>query len=272
MNTNHGLILKSPSPEEWRLGSGLASQKFGAEDINPEGDWTPYKMPDERQSNGRFDSMACAVFATLKAWAMLAKCHGFDFPSDMSERYSAVMCGTTPQGTDPHDVGEITRKSAGVIPQAAMPWTDEIDTFEEFFDRRMAHSMHPFGRKLLDRFELGHEWIFQWGNSLSPKEKEILLRSALKRGTVCVSADGSWQKKGKFYNKNVGDTDGHWVTALGFNGKRLVIHDQYPPFVKELAPGYDHTVAKLYFLKRKDEKVRSFWSGIWDAFAKLARI
>lgn len=268
---NYGLKLRPKEEDHWELGSGCASQKFGAGDLNPEGDWTGYLVGDELQKIGKLDTQACAVFATLKAWAMLAKYKGFtDFPLDMSERYSGVMCGTTPQGTDPHEVGEITRKKAGAIPQASMPWTADIDTWNEFYNRDMAFRQLPFGKKLLDRFEMGHEWVFAWGSSYTPEQKAERLQEALKRGTVCVSVV-AWKKKGKFYTKKDGEQDGHWVTLVKYDGKRAVIHDQYSPFLKTLTENYDFNASKVYFLQPKSESNRNFMSVIWDNFATLWR-
>jgi len=273
---NHGLRLSPIAQDHWYLGSSLASQTFGGEDINLSGDWSSWKARDEAQSLPFvFDTMACAVFGTLKAWIMLARFHGFtDFPLDLSERYSGVMCGVTPSGSDPHKNAEIIRKTAGAVPQAVMPWTPDLDTWNEFYDRAMARSLLPFGKKLLDRFELGHEWVFPFNSDLTPKEKQQLLKEALKRGTVCVSVL-AWRHKGDLYTKRDGEHDNHWVPALRFGGKKgtnLVIHDQYAdPYVKTLTEDYNHDAAKMYFLKRKAEGSRNFWSVVWDSFANLLR-
>lgn len=266
------LILKEPPPEAWRLGSGKATARFGGGDINPSGDWTPYKVGDEHQAiKFEFDTQGCAVFGTLKAWAMLARFHGFDdFPLDMSERYSGAHAGTDANGTDPYDVAEITRARAGAVPQATMPWTPDIKTLAEYYDRRMANGNLPLGKKLLDRFELGYEWLFPWGNTLTPEEKHALIREGLKRGPVCVSVK-AWRRKGTRYTKKRGEKDTHWTTALRYEGPHLRIHDTYEPFEKELDELYDCNVAMVFFLKRKTEVRRSFWSIIWDNFARLNR-
>lgn len=262
---DYGLILKPAEQDHWQLG--------GEEpEILPSGDWSPYKNADEAQSIPFvFDTMACAVFGTLKAWAMLSRFHGFDdFPKDLSERYSGVMCGVTPSGSDPHEDAEIIRKKAGAIPAASMPWTPDITTWNEYYDRQMAYWNLPLGQALLDRFELGHEWVFPFGSSYSPAEKAQLIKDAMKRGTVCVSVR-AWHKKGRYYTKRDSEKDTHWVNALRFEGENLVIHDQYDPFEKTLTPEYNHEAAKVYFLKRKVQTDRGFWSMILDGFAKLAR-
>lgn len=265
MPKNHGLILALPAFDEWVLGSGLASERFGGEEINPDGDWSKWTPSDEEQRKYGLETSGCAVFGTLKAWIILAKFHGLvGFPHDLSERYSGVHSGTTRNGTNPHNVGEITRKYAGAVPNAVMPWNEDINTWEEFYDRRMADSLLPLGKKLLDRYELGHEWVFPFGTSLTPTEKQERIKKALKRGPVCASVV-AWKKNGKLYTKKAGEKDGHWVLVL----KHGEIHDQYKPFIKRLDKNYDHNAAKVYFLKRKEDTTPNFWSLIWNNFKSL---
>lgn len=270
-----GLILKPKAPEHWELGSGKATERFGGGDINPKGDWTPYKAADEAQSRPDFDTNGCAVFATLKAWIMLAKFYGFDdFPKDCSERYSGALGGTTRTGTDPHEFAEITRNFSGVIPGEVLPWTDDIETYEEYYSKLSAIWNLPLGKQLLRHFELGHEWLFAWGSTYSPKEKTDILKVGLRRGTVCVSVDGMYEFSKNALVKHPGIRDSHWVDLLRFDGNNGVIHDQYPDFEKKLQVNYDHDAAKVYFLKRREVPLSNdFWEFIYQNFTKksLAR-
>lgn len=265
---NYGLILNPPEPDHWTLGSGLAAERFGADELNPSGDWTPRLPQDEEQRKYGLETSACVPFATLKAWIMLAILYGFDdFPKDCSERYSGVHCGVTRNGSNPHTVAEITRKSAGAVPNEVMSWNEDCETWEEFYDRRMAESLLPLGRKLLDRFELGHEWVFPFGSNLTLKEKRERLKEALKRGPVCVSVY-AWTKKGKYYINPL-KRHNHWVLAVRFDGNRLVIHDQYSPFLKTLDTSHEVSAAKVYFLKRREDTDPGFWGLIWTNFKNL---
>lgn len=265
---NYGLKLSPPEPDEWTLGSGLASKRFGAVPLNPTGDWEPWKPADEHQSIPGFDTQGCANFGTLKAYITLAKFLGFEFPPDASERYTGAHAGTDERGTDPHLVAESMRK-VGLIDQKLMPWTDDIDTFEEYYDKRMAQSLVPIGRKLAENYELGHEWVIPFGSHYTPEQKQVRLQEALKRGPVCVSVDGSYRKKGKFYFKEPGTADTHWVEMLKHDGVHGGIHDQYAPFLKTLATNYDHDAAKVYFLKRKEPVGTGFWDRVFARFASL---
>ena len=266
----NAIILEEPGPDEWHLGSGKATERFGGE-LNPSGDWTPYITEDEDQSiKFVFDTQGCALFHTIRPYLMLAKFHGFtDFLKDGSERYLGVFSGITKNGSNPHRVAEALRTICGLIPDASMPWTEDIKTFEAYYDRKQAEANLPFGKKILQFFEPGHEWVFPFNSGLSPKEKKELLKEAIKRGPVSVSVR-AWRRKGDKYTKKKGERDGHWVTALRFDGDNLVVHDTYSPYIKTLTEDYDHDAAKVYFLKRK-VKSDNVWTKIVESFVSLFR-
>lgn len=264
-----GLILKAPTAEHWVLGSGKASQRFGAAPLNPSADWRPFAPTPEEQRRFGFETMNCTNFATIKAWLALARFYGFAFLPNAAERYTGVHTNTTPDGNDPHDVAEIIRRHCGLVSEEVMPWGEAIDTWEEYYDRPMALKLLPLGRSLLDTFELGHEWVFPWGSTLTPAQKALKIQEALTRGPVCVSVDGSYRKKGQYYAKDVGAKDTHWVFLTAYEGTHAVLHDQYEPFEKLLAKDYDFQAAKVYFLKQREEGPRTFWSAVRDMFAKL---
>lgn len=257
-NSHKGLILNPPEPEHWLLGSVDPA-------INPSGDWTIYKADDEPQSKQLFDSNGCALFGTGHALVSLAKFLGYkDFPQDVSERYMGVVSGTTPAGTDPHAVIENVRKPYGVVPASLLPWSDDLDTYFEFYSPKpMENSIVSWGAAFLDKFEVNHRWVFPFGSSYTPKQKTELLSQALKVGAVCVSVDGNYRfKKGKL-TKTVGTLDSHWVQLL----RPGTIFDQYAPFEKELDKEYDHNAAKVYFLKRKAVADKSMFDTAWDILA-----
>lgn len=267
-----GLILNFPEPDHYVLGAVETLDRFPEPDINPSGNWSQWLREAEIQRQYGFDPQSCAVLHTLKAWIVLSRFHGFwDFPQDLSERYTGVMSGTTPAGTDPHVVAETTRKDAGALPEESMPWNEpEIDTWPEYYNRAQAYNNLAFAKKLLDRYELGHKWIWAFGEKLSKEEKTARLREALKVGTVCVSVSGRYRTRSGSYFKDPGERDTHWtfISHLEKNGARIA-NDSYEPVIKRFEADYDHDGAKGYFLKRKEEKVKNFWSVIWDTFANL---
>ena len=273
---HRGLKIVPPPETVWTMGQGNARARFGAhvEELNPSGDWRKWMAKDEEQRKYGFEPFICGVFHIYRPWIMLAKFLGFtDFPLDLAERYGGVMCDVTPSGSDPVNNAEITRKKVGAIPQESMPWNEpDIDTWPEFYDRKAAYYNLDFGRKLIDRFDLGYEQIWDYNdrNKLTGKEKTDLIRTALKRGTVAVSVSVDYRTRRSAYYKNPGDSDTHFITITNLekDGSRIM-HDSYNPFIKRFEKDYDHEIGMVFFLKRKEEKTRNFWSIIWDNFAQL---
>lgn len=270
---HRGLILNPKEEDHWEVGSGLATQRFGATaSLNPNGDWTAYKAQDEHQSILGFDTMLCWVFSTLKPWIMLANFYGFnDFPKNIAERYVGVMADASPSGGDPHYAAEVVRTISGVIPQEVLPWTDDIDTWPEYYHPNpMDTSIISLGAQYLKDFTFGHEWIFAWGNTYTPEQKAQMIKDASKRGTVAYSVSGNYRvnNSGQL-TKPVGEQDTHWVTHLRFDGDIATFHDQYDPFERQLEKNYDHNAAKLYFLSRNTNPViPSFWQTVINYFTK----
>lgn len=265
-----GLVLKPAESEHFFVGSGKATARFGdTSTLNPTGDWTPFKAADEHQSNAVFDTDCCWIFATLKAWIMLANIQGFnDFPKDLAERFIAVLVDAQSTGGNPWDAGETFRKNGCVLEQA-LPFTDDITTWDEWkHPNPMEPTFISLAKALLDKFEPGQEWIFAWGSSYTPEQKTQMIADAAKRGTVAYSVDGNYKFKKKQLVKTIGGQDTHWVTHLRSNDDGTkVFHDQYEPFQQTVAKDYDHNAAILYFLKKKEPKQQTFWDTVLTILA-----
>lgn len=275
----NGLKLQPPKHEHWHVGSGKATARFGGEPLNPSGDWTPYKAADKHQSNGSFDTECCWIFSTIKPWIMLANRLGYqDFPKDIAERYVAVMAGATPFGGDPAHAAETIRTLSGVVPGALLPFTDDIRDWEDFdHPNPMDVVIEALGKASLNKWTFGYEWVFAWGNSYTPEQKQQMIADAAKRGAVAYSVDGTYRRTehGQL-TKPVGGRDTHWVTHLNVNqdGSKT-FHDQYDPFLEIVEPNYDHNAAMLYFLARNDNpqpqegQWAQFAAKIWQLFSRL---
>lgn len=274
----NGLKLQPIQDGHWYVGSGKATERFGGVPLNPSGNWSSYKAPDKHQSNGSFDTECCWIFSTLKPYIMLAKLLGFqDFPQTCSERYLAVEAHATPFGGDPLVAAETNRK-VGVIPDAILPFTSDIRDFPDFDSPNpMDEVIESLGKASLNKWVFGYEWIFAYGNTYTPEQKQQMIADAAKRGSVAYSVDGNYQRNSSGQlTKPVGGRDSHWVTHLNINSDgSKTFHDQYDPFLEIVEPNYDHNAAILYFLARNDNpqprpgKWASFAAKIWAMFAKL---
>lgn len=264
--------------------SGIAERPV----LNPEGDWTPYLPEPEAQSSRTqfYDSRNCVVYAIHAGYETLRRFHGFsDYPADCSDRYVGVMAGSDGGGNSPHKVLETIRTYAGVIPEEALPFSENIHSHEEYFSPRpMTADFIRLGENILRKFTHGHEWVFndQVLPGRSVKEtitaKQQLLIDALKRGPVPVSVY-AWDKRGKLYKKNPKQDDNHLVLLVAADpGKSWTIFDQYDvaegdgrSFLKQLEWDYNFDCAKILYLSRLDPSTEAQRISIMTKLVDLLR-
>ena len=257
---NHGFKPSELADDHFVLGSGKMSEKYGAVELMPGGHgWGQYVPDEEYQNRNGFETMACTVFATLKALGTLAHFQGFkDFPENSSERYGAVMAGVSPSGADPHKVIDTFRNLSGVIPNGALPWTTQRTWNDFYAPKPMLASFIAMGQIIIRNFDIGHEWVFSGKDSNKPAK----LKAALSRGTVCASVH-AWKEKDGFYFKDTDDIDNHWIQIVDYeDGKYWEISDQYLPFRKKLSWDYDFYQSKWYALKRKENTTNADFSAV----------
>lgn len=71
---NTGLILEPISPEDYILGSDQSlEEKFGAEVLEPSGNWEKYLPEAEHQAPYNFEPSNCVSHGTLSALEILTQ-------------------------------------------------------------------------------------------------------------------------------------------------------------------------------------------------------
>jgi len=244
---NHGFQAEAFTPDMYILG---ASKFAGAAVINPKGDWSPHKPVRELQNKNGLETMNCSNYGTYNALETLGIFHDFvDFPRNFAERYSGVLTETTPEGNAPHKVIELIRTEIGGVDEGILPFDESIDTWEKYYSPKpMLQAYLNIGKKLITKFEIGHDWVFIMQGS--PEEKATKLEYALQRGTVCVSVL-AWKSRDGIFFKARGESDNHWVQLLRRNPDGTWrVYDHYDQVEKDLAADYDFGFAKVYYLRR----------------------
>lgn len=158
-----GFLPEPTEPEHWYVSSGLATQRFGATALMPDGHgWQQYLPKKEIQKRGPLETMACTVFGSANAWETLANFHGFtDFPKDLAERYNAIIAKITPEGGSAHQTCESFRLF-GALPEELLPFSDDIRSWEYFYTPNpMDENLVRVGQQLLTKYLMGHEWLWQ---------------------------------------------------------------------------------------------------------------
>lgn len=271
MNNNRGLHLKPIVTEGDKKHYILGGfTKVKGEVLNKNGNWRDWLPVGEGQKIDQRDTYACADFGTLNALETLLN-FKYGITTNYSDRALAIDAGTILGiGTDPHDVGETIRKK-GIVKEETLP-TNEAKTVEEFYTPK---PLTPKIRKEADEWtwnwEFGHEWVFTNGDV---KTKHAKLKEALTRGTVCVSVYAWIYDYGnQWYYKPEGEDDNHWVQLVKFEGECPIIFDSNEGYTKKLAPDFDFSVAKVYYINKLDgQKKKSILSQILEIIKKILQI
>lgn len=256
-----GLRLDPIAPEDFLGGTSQSLEaKYGAEVLNPEGDWTRFVPSTENQDTSTGDTYACVSFATSNAVEMLAKAR-FGQSKNLSDRFLAKTSGTkVGQGNSPKAVADQLRHGWTVDEPE---WPD-ADTVEEFY-ADIPQKLTTLAVARGAEFEFGYQYI---------ANTPAYIKEALKRSPVCIAVT-AWglQNQDGAYMRIPGATENHWTTIFKVlpNGNYLVF-DSSAPFFKEVCPDACRSVAMSYYLNRNVVKPNKFQQFIKMVLAFLRRV
>lgn len=241
----HGFIApKEILSEEHIFGSVSLFDEILVDD----GNWKEYLPLGELQKRKGFDTYGCTIYNTLQPIEIVMK-KKFGLSQDFSERFVYIGTNTVPPGNNPHIVAEWIRKN-GLIQENLLPFNDNIDNLEKYnYPNPLSPGLIQNGKDWVSKYDFGHQWIFQ--NDLSAKEKNEILKEALRRSPIAVSVKG-WQQQNEIYVKEEGDNDNHWTNLIYYDDESYpIILDSYEPFIKKLDKNYDFGYAKKYHVLKK---------------------
>ncbi len=145
-----GFIDAKPRPTDYLNGV------LPYEVINENGDWKDYLPKGEIQAKMfTFDTQSCVSFSAINTIeAQLKKLTGKEF--NFSDRFLAIMSGTTKQGNSFVNVEDAIRKY-GLIPEEMLPFGG--NTWEEYHDRSLiTDTMLKAGQEFLKKYDIGYEF------------------------------------------------------------------------------------------------------------------
>lgn len=152
-----------------------ASPIVGVE-INSKGDWTSYLPTGEKQYKyATFDTMSCTTFSFLNAIEtsvnffrannklsaeQITTLNTLGFYADgkfnCSDRFTAIMSGTMPNGNYFQNVGDSVRKD-GLLPEGLLSFGG--NTQLEYLDKSLiTEEMKATAKKILDILDIKYEW------------------------------------------------------------------------------------------------------------------
>lgn len=216
--------------------------------------WTPYLPTNERQNRG-FETFSCVSFSALNIIEMQIKylymtgamnedtlkylkdVYDMNDNGDVnfSDRYIAILSGTTRQGNSGNNVAETIRKY-GLIPDKILPF--EGDNFDEFMNKNaVTDEMIFLGKQFLVKSGLNYayEWVYIYGdkaNAFDVLSKHIKQAPLQIFSPICPG--WSYDRPVKTCPSNIPQH-----ATLVYNVNQLIeILDQYEPFYKQLDKDY----------------------------------
>lgn len=189
------------------------------EELNPSGDWTPFLPLGEWQRNHIFDTMACVTYSALNCIETI-----YYFKTgkriNFSDRFTATMSGTTPNGNYLWKVGDSIRKD-GLIEEVTWPTVDNFD-WATYYTSPTIEIINR-AKEFLDEWTINYEFI--------DFSKESLLKH-LKQSPIQVVIPG------------------HAVMLFTSTEQVYKYFDSYEPFIKERTDGF--VSALKYVMTRKE--------------------
>lgn len=254
---NYGLIIKDKRPTDYKFGSNLPLKE-----INETGQWDEW-LPEYEPQADRYETWGCTVWGTQNQIETMIKfLYGKEF--NFLEWYNYNLVGIVEPGGDPNLVYDSIREF-GLIETGKIKVKD--DTYTDFCTPRpMTEEIKAIGKKWLDTYELGHEWI----ESFNPDSIKDLIKHALHYSPVALSVTAWHEENGLYVDR--GMMNNHWCVCYGYRdtpeGVVLKIFDSYDHSIKELHPNHRVMIAKRITIKKKLTAIpKSFWS--WFLKEKL---
>lgn len=252
---SYGLQFDVISPEDFVFGRDNSLQaKFGAQPLQPDGDWRPYLPSEERQAPG-YETNACVSFNTANCIEILAR-RVFKQNRNFSDRFIAKGSGTNPAvGNSPKKVADFIYRNWTVFEEE---WSTRAASTPEEFYTDLPRSLQVLAEIRGQEYDFGYEFV---PTSLAS------LKEALKHSPLGISVPAWFEKDGK-YIRPEGMGDNHWCCLITIDGDELVIFDTYSPFRKR--GKFLPTVAMRYYLNPKlhtEPWWKSFIRHIRDYFS-----
>lgn len=241
---NHGFLEEAIQPDEYIFGAHQVPEEV----IRPDGQWDTF-LPVEEPQRRKIETMNCVTYGTLNGIEILEKAK-YGVENNWSERYVGTITGTTRNGNSAQRVCEAVRKTCGCIPEAELPFTDEIKTWAQYYSPRpMTKKYTDMGKKWLETYEFMHEWVFT--SSTARYLKARYLKKALQYSPVGVSVLAWKSRNGKYY-KYARERDNHWCVCYGYVDKdHWKVFDTYTNMRKKLEWNYNFRFGKRFHLLRR---------------------
>jgi uncharacterized protein YcbK (DUF882 family) len=166
-----GFLFKI-NPTDYRTGASPINWDV----LNMDGDWRMSLPLEEKQHNFKFDTMSCTTFSALNVIETFINFlmyndklaisqleflneNGYivNGKANFSDRFTAIMSGTTKEGNYFQNVMDSVRKD-GLLPEKDLSFGGS--TWEEYHDKtQITEAMKTKSKKILEIFDFAYEWV-----------------------------------------------------------------------------------------------------------------
>ena len=244
---NYGFKLDTPSEKDYVFGSFLPY-----EELQPNGDWTPFLPKAEYQNTNDFEPYCCVTETILNCVEILIK-QQYGEEVNYSDRFLASISGTKNGGNTPRTVADFLR-ILGVVPEDVYPF--KAETFDEFY-QPIPEELKTLAKEFVDNWEFKYESV-----------PTNMIETALKSSPLGVSVYAWVDKDGVFYNPN--QQDNHFTTLYKIDDHQHFF-DSYANDGSPLKLGdknMAHSSIQRYYVKKRIKPIETNW--ITDLFTRLS--
>src|SRR3990167_6387689 len=255
---NYGFQVPVIKDSDFFLGEGNLPRNV----LQETGNWKDSLPEAEKQLRDTIDSINCVAFATTEQIEAYER-KAFGERNNYSDRFVALISGTTPQGNDPAKVYNAIREF-GLVPEEMCPWSPDIQSIEEYLSWKGVDkdACIAEGKKWKERKDFMHNWVFKATAPLDEKINNMIV--ALRYSPLCFDVS-AWQtnSEGKYIRFGM---SGHWT--MGYNiGDFVDVRDSYPPHEKQLVKDFNFSYCKLISIQKKSLENAPNW--VIDLYRRL---
>lgn len=236
-----GLILDNQvDAKDWVFG-GVTG--ITGEILQPNGQWDEYLPEVEVQRSPIADTMSCVTFSALNCIEVYYnKKYGVDI--NLSDRFTAIMSGTSKRGNTMKAVAESIR-SDGVVIEEDLSWNKEADpTWDDYHGIEISESLKQKALNNLLHLDIRYEWV-RFGDLQGAME-------ALKYGPISIAIYAYGENIKGIYQRVDGKYANHVLTLYGYKeGKYWKVFDHYENAYKKLAWDYGIYAGMKYSVNLK---------------------
>lgn len=276
---NTGVIEKGPTVTDYVAGGETGAMPQIALDT---GDWRPHLPSDEKQIlivNGQtvLETNACVTFsgdndmeifggfligkgAWPPALVQWLKDNGYfddNGKINFSDRFTAKMSGTDPNGGNNLAKVWDSRRNDGLVPESVWPMPiaeaqaliaagqGDKQHLQDLYYKAIPQEVIDLGQEFKKRFQISYEWVAWPGSGATVDTFRQALKVAPLQLATAVCA--GWNSDDPIKACGPGTQHATAMVAVEEDG-RFVIYDHYNPFLKHFAADYTITYAMRGFI------------------------